>query len=75
MKFIATVALVLCFALLVSANARSPLSVLSKPQPLSRTLNPPMEPFAFSYSNCGNPPRSSFRPLSGFVVTRATHQR
>jgi len=44
---------VLALVLAVSANARSPHSILMEPQPLARYGPTPMEPLAFSWSNCG----------------------
>ncbi len=54
MKHFLLLAVFLGLALMVSANARSPLAVLQTVQHLSRTLSPPQAPLSFSWSNCGN---------------------
>jgi hypothetical protein len=53
MKHFLLLAVFLGLALMVSANARSPLAVLQTAQHLARTMSPPQEPFSFSWSNCG----------------------
>lgn len=54
MKHFLLLAVFLGLALMVSANARSPLAVLQTAQHLARTMSPPQEPFSFSWSNCGS---------------------
>jgi len=53
MKHFAFLVVFLGLALMVSANARSPLEILQTAQPLSRNMSPPQEPRSFSWSNCG----------------------
>ncbi|ELR12644.1 GM2activator protein [Acanthamoeba castellanii str. Neff] len=49
MKHFLLLAVFLGLALMVSANARSPLAVLQTAQHLARTMSPPQEPFSFSW--------------------------